>query len=58
MCGLFGQLLALDDGLDVFLVLPARIVVAPPHGPLVLALETEMFACSAHGRSLIALLPP
>ncbi len=49
---------ALDDHLDVILVLSPRIVVAPPHWPLVLADEAEMLARGAHGRTLIALLSP
>ena len=53
---LLGELLSLDDDLDVVLVLSSRFVVAPPHWSLVLALQTEMFACCAHGRTLIALL--
>lgn len=53
---LLRELLALDDDLDIVLVLSAHIVVAPPHWSLILARQTEMFACCAHGRTLIALL--
>jgi hypothetical protein len=33
------------------------LIVAPPHWPLVLALEAEMFAGATCGLSLITLLP-
>ena len=42
---LLRQLLTLDDHLDVVFVLSPGIVVAPPHGSLVLALQAEMLAC-------------
>jgi hypothetical protein len=51
------QLGMLDDILDVLLLLAALLVVAPPHGSLILALEAKIAACSAAGLALIALLP-
>lgn len=53
---LLGELLPLDDHLDVVLVLSPRIVVAPPHWSLIFADEAEMLACCAHGSTLITLL--
>lgn len=47
---------ALDDGLDDLLLVSPLFVVAPPNRPLVLALETKMFAGAASQLSLIALL--
>ena len=54
---LLRELLALDDHLDVVLVFSPRLVVAPPHRPLVLALQPQVLACRAQGRTLVALLP-
>lgn len=51
------ELGALDDVLDDFFLTPSLIIVAPPHRPLVFALETQVFACAARGLSLITLLP-
>lgn len=56
MCGLLSKLLALDDVLDVFLVLATEVVVPPPHWSLVFAAETEILASSAHRRAFVALL--
>lgn len=53
---LLRELLALDYHLDVFFVFPSHVVVAPPHGSLVLALQAEMLAGCAHGSSLVAFL--
>ncbi|KAL2287257.1 hypothetical protein FJTKL_05762 [Diaporthe vaccinii] len=55
--GLLGQLLPLDDHLDVVLVFSSCIVVAPPHGSLVFADETEMLARRAYGGAFVAFLP-
>ena len=55
---LLRQLLPLDDHLDVVLVISPRVIVAPPHGALVLAREAEVFAGGAGGGALIALLAP
>ena len=56
--GLLRELLPLDDHLDVLLLLPPSIVVAPPYRPLVFTYKPEMLACRAHGGALIALLTP
>jgi hypothetical protein len=48
---------ALDDVLDVLLLGPALIVVAPPDWSLVFAFETEMSAGFASRLSFVALLP-
>lgn len=53
--GLLGELLPLNDHLDIVFLQPALIIVAPPHGPLVFASEPEMFAGSAGRRALVAL---
>lgn len=55
---LLRELLALDNHFDVVLLLPARLVVAPPHRPLILALQAEVSARRAHGRSFVTLFPP
>lgn len=54
---LLGQLCPLDDVLDGLLLRLALLVIAPPQRPLVLALETEVFARLAARLSFVALLP-
>jgi len=56
LCALLVELGALDNVLDHLLLIPPLFVVAPPHWPLVFALETEVFAGAAGGLSLITLL--
>lgn len=53
---LLSKLLALDDGLDLFLLVTASIIVTPPDRSLVFADEAEMFAGAAETLVLIALL--
>lgn len=57
LCGLLIELCALDDVFDELLLAASLLVVTPPHWPLVLALEAEVFAGATRGLSLIALLP-
>ena len=52
------RLCTLDDALDVVLLLPSLLAVAPPHRSLVVALETEVFAGFAQRFALVTLLPP
>ena len=53
---LFGELRALDDVFDGFFLLPAHLVVAPPHRSLVLALQSQVSARFAAWFALVALL--
>lgn len=57
LSGLLIELGALDDILDDFFLVSSLLVVAPPHGPLVFALEAEMLAGFTRWLALIALLP-
>lgn len=52
-----GELGALDNGLDVLLLLLALLIVAPPHGSLVITLQAEMLAGLAGRVAFVALLP-
>lgn len=54
--GFLGQLGALDDVLDRLLLLLALVIVAPPHRPLVLALEPQMLAGLALALPFVTLL--
>lgn len=56
VCSLFRELLALDNVLDLFLLVAASFVVCPPHRSLVFALEPERLAGGAEPVELIALL--
>jgi hypothetical protein len=56
MGSLLGELGPLDDVLDVLLLISPLLVVAPPHWPLVFALESEMSARFATWLSFITLL--
>lgn len=58
LIGLFRQLGSLDDVLDGLLLRLALLIVAPPEGPLVFALQSEVFACLALRLSLVAFLSP
>ena len=58
MCGFSGELLALDDLLNVVLVLLPGFVIAPPHWPLVFAAESEILAGGAERVAFIALFSP
>lgn len=57
MGGLFGEFGSLNDVLDHLLLLPPLLIIAPPHGPFVFALESQMSAGLASGFSFVALLP-
>lgn len=56
VCGLLGELLALNDELDVFLLIATSFGVAPPDWSLVFALQTKVVASGAQRSALIALL--
>jgi hypothetical protein len=53
---LLGELRLFDDGLDVLLLGLPLFIVAPPHGPLVFALETKVFAGLAHWLAFVTFL--
>jgi hypothetical protein len=55
---LFVGLGALYDGLDMILLFPPCLIVAPPQRSLVLAVETKVPASLAFGFALVALLSP
>lgn len=58
LCVLFGNLCVSDGILDGLLVSSSRIAIAPPHWPLILALQPQVFACSTVRFAFIALLAP
>lgn len=49
------ELLALDNDLDIFLVLAPQVIIAPPLRSLVFALKAEVLARCAEGCALVAL---
>jgi hypothetical protein len=54
--GLLGELLPLDDHLDVVLLVPPLIVVAPPHWSLIIASQSQILASCAAWGTFVALL--
>ena len=54
ICGLLGELGVTDDALDVLLLLTTQLIVAPPDGTLVFALEVQMSACLARRFAFVA----
>lgn len=54
--GFLGQLLALDDHLDVLLLISAVLIVTPPHWSFVLAAKSKVFASGTGRGSFVALL--
>ena len=52
---LFSCLCALNDGLDVVLLLAPHLVVAPPKRPLILAVEAQVSTSFAFLPSLVTL---
>ena len=52
---LLRQLRSFDYGLDMLLLLPSLLVVTPPQGPLVLALQTKMLASFTNVSALVTL---
>lgn len=53
---LFSKLLTLDDGLDLFFLVAASIIVTPPDGSLVFTNKAKMLAGAAEALVLVALL--
>ena len=54
---LLGELLPLDDHLDIVLLVPPLIIIAPPHWSLVVASKSQILASCAAWGTFVALLP-
>ena len=55
---LLRHLRSLDDVLDHLLLLSPLLAITPPHGTLVVASQTKVFACLASRLAFLTLLPP